>query len=253
MQLSTMNGIAIEQYEQAAKDIGCDVAAILAVAKVESNCRGFLKQGCPKIRFEKDRFEHDMSVSQKMTADDLNQSNSPKIYNGCKTKTYGHLQKAMSIDKDYAFKCTNWGLFQVVGFNYSLAGFDNIDNFVSSMKESELNQLQAFVHLISHGDTQTNHYRHLQEALCKKYWLSFSIGYNDLKKKERIYYDMYLKAYYKVFSVQLALNEHGIWVGIDGDESPQTRSALKVYQERVGLRVDGMLGISTLQSLDIVA
>ncbi|AZA64465.1 DUF3380 domain-containing protein [Chryseobacterium carnipullorum] len=51
-----MKTLTEQDYINAAKELGCEVAAIKAVAEVESRGSGFLSSGEPKILFERHRF-----------------------------------------------------------------------------------------------------------------------------------------------------------------------------------------------------
>lgn len=51
-----MKTLTEQGYIDAAKELGCEVAAIKAVAEVESRGLGFLPTGEPKILFECHRF-----------------------------------------------------------------------------------------------------------------------------------------------------------------------------------------------------
>lgn len=47
------------------------------------------------------------------------------------------------IEKRAALQSTSWGLFQIMGANYKICGYNSVEEMVESFYESELNQLEA--------------------------------------------------------------------------------------------------------------
>ena len=66
---------------------------------------------------------------------------------------------------------TSWGLGQIMGFNYKLAGWPTIKSFVQAMYESEKCQLLAVCRFIKSNNTMYN-------ALRNKDWATFARLYN---------------------------------------------------------------------------
>ena len=62
--------LTIKDYQKAAKELNCEVAAIRAVAEVESLKGGFLPDGRPKILFERHVF-HQRQIEQQEVTDVL--------------------------------------------------------------------------------------------------------------------------------------------------------------------------------------
>lgn len=170
------NGIAEAAFEKAAQRLGCEVAVIKAVAEVESRGDGFLKDGRPKILFERHIFS-------KLTSSMFDQSN-PDVsgpaggYVGGKYE-YARLGKAMMLNKDAALKSASWGKFQVMGFNYDQCGFDDIDSFVRTMCDSENGHLEIFVEFICKSG--------LSKHLGHKDWTKFAARYNGPGHKKNNY------------------------------------------------------------------
>jgi hypothetical protein len=90
-------------YQKAAIELGCEVAAIKAVAEVESAGGGFLSSGEPKILFER-HWMHRLMRTKGMTPP----TNQPDIVS---TKSGGYiggqsehvrLQRAVLIDRESA-------------------------------------------------------------------------------------------------------------------------------------------------------
>lgn len=62
------------------------------------------------------------------------------------------------------------GLGNPISANYAACGYNSVDDFVTAMKASEINQLEAFVSFI-----KTNK---LDSALRNHQWADFAYGYN---------------------------------------------------------------------------
>ena len=39
----------------------------------------------------------------------------------------------MTIDEECALLATSWGIYQIMGFNYSVAGYRDVEDFVTAM------------------------------------------------------------------------------------------------------------------------
>lgn len=86
-------------------------------------------------------------------------------------------------------KSASWGKFQIMGFNYKAAGFEDVGAFVDAMKVSEDAQLQAFVNVVkSFG---------LADKLRRRDWAGFARGYNGENYKINRYDEKLATAYRK--------------------------------------------------------
>jgi hypothetical protein len=151
------------------------------------------------------------------------------------------LEKAMALDQEAALESASWGLAQVMGFNFQVAGFTSVASMVQQMVLDEDAQLLGMAHFI-----QSNN---LVGALQRANWVAFARGYNgpDFKRNE---YDTRLAAAHAKYkqilpdlslrAAQAALMYLGFDPGpIDGLRGRRTRSALIAYQERAGLPATG--------------
>jgi hypothetical protein len=130
-------------FVNAAKLLGCSIAAIRAVVEVESDGYGFHQNGYPTILFERHWF-YDLSpapVSQ--TRPDIS-NYSPGGYIGG-FREWSRLKDAIAFDRTAALKSASWGLGQVMGFNHAICGYPDVERFVSDMFESEGKQLLAMM------------------------------------------------------------------------------------------------------------
>jgi hypothetical protein len=183
-------------YARAAQILGCEAAAIRAVAAVESAGDGFLADGRPKILFE----AHIFSRYTNHRFDESHPSISSRVWN--KTLYAGgeaehdRLAAAASLDRDAALRSASWGKFQIMGFNFKKAGFSQLQDFVNAMCKSEAEHLTAFCHVIkSFG---------LDDELRGLDWPALADGYNGPSYKANNYDGRLAKAYANFHSIDTA-------------------------------------------------
>jgi LysM repeat protein len=199
--------ITEEDYEKAAKELGCEVEVIKAIAMQETEklkrfgLGSFDKHNRPTIMYERHYFSEKTQNKYDKINPDLS---SPKAYIGGharrkeiveyvtkkggkikKTKfvpyddgkhyglyswQYTKLAKAYALDKDAAIRACSWGMFQVMGDNYAACGFKTPHDFAKAMSKSEREHLKAFVAYCK--------YNKLEKALKEKDWKKIAQGYN---------------------------------------------------------------------------
>ncbi len=176
-----------DDFKKAAQKLGCEVAAVKAVAEVESGKYGaFLPSGEPVILFERHKFSQLTGHVYDQQYPDIS-NKKPGGY-GPVSMQHARLQKAAALDRDAALQACSWGRFQVLGMNWESLGYASIQDFVNAMYRSEADQLDSFVRFV-----QTNG---LANYLRTKNWAAFARGYNgpDYKINQ---YDTKLAAGYK--------------------------------------------------------
>lgn len=247
-----------EAVEQAAKSLGCPVAAVRAVIDVESR-GGFLSDGRPKILFERHYF-------CRLTGGKYNQGN-PDISNpqwgGYKggAAEYDRLARAIKLDRDAALRSASWGAFQIMGDNYKACGFADADSFVKAMVAGEPEQLEAFVSFVKKS--------RLDDELARLDWAGFARGYNGPAYKTNKYDSKLAGAYSyhmaggpraaspmpvlkmgdsgeEVKRLQAALK-----IVMDGDFGPATKAAVIAFQKKHGLYPDGVVGRNSWAALGV--
>jgi hypothetical protein len=165
-----MMKLADADYARAAQLLGCEPAAIRAVAAVESAGDGFLEDGRPKILFEAHHFS-------RLTGHRFDGSHpeisSPRwnraLYVGGEGE-HVRLSIACSLDREAALKSASWGRFQIMGFNFRRCGATTIQEFVNAMYRNEAAQLTAFCHFVKSMN--------LDDELRALDWDGFARGYN---------------------------------------------------------------------------
>ena len=261
--------LSLSDFCRAADRLNCEVAAIKAVAAVESAGNGFDSQDRPKILFERHKFAKYTNGKYINTH--------PHICNwtpggyGPSSKQYDRFSEAFMLDPNAAMLSASWGKFQVMGFNFAIVGFSTVGEFVDAMKENEGRHLDAFVEFVIHNG--------LGDELRKKKWADFAKAYNGPKYKKNKY-DKKMADKYKVYKAQnldckefggtktwtpLRLNDSGenvrmvqeglvtellmAPVEVDGHYGPRTEMAVRAFQSLNGLLVDGIVGKETRKKL----
>ncbi len=193
-----------EDIEVAAKTMGVEYAALKAVIHVETGGSGFLKNGSPKILFEGHIFWKKLKEIGKKPRD--YSDDHPNIvykkwdrskYIGGEGE-YTRLATAKLINEAAALESTSWGMFQIMGFNYTLikdatgkAKYNSVQAFVENQLKSEAAQLEDFVMFM-----HTNGYT---EFLKDKKWGKFARKYNGSGFKKN-HYDTKLEKAFELYS-----------------------------------------------------
>ncbi len=151
-----------------AKRCGTSTAEIETFLDVETKGRGFDSADRPIILFERHWF-HKLTKG-KYDASHPDISNSKPGGYGSSASQYNRFTEAYALDPQAAMKSASWGLGQVMGYNYALAGYESVDAFVDAMKESEGKQLDAAIEFVLHN--------HLDDELRNHNWAGFAKGYN---------------------------------------------------------------------------
>lgn len=245
-----------DDFQRTATQIGCDVAAIKAVAEVESRGGGFLRDKRPKILFE-------AHIFSRMTDHAFDRSHpnissrlwNKTLYGAGGARQYKRLGEAILLDRNAAPASASWGMFQVMGFNYKLCGFASVSSFVTAMMESEGRHLNAMAEFVSR--------RRLDDELRNHDWAGFASGYNGSSFKENRYDEKLAKAWRKhstgaawltLRELQTALNRAGILppLTVDGLMGRKTRKAIRAFQATKGLNVDGKISPALMVALTTV-
>ena len=187
-------------YASAAKELDCEVAAIKAVAEVESAGNGFLLdpisgQPVPKILFERHIFRREIIAAKKdpmRIPADICQANRGGYLGGAAEHT--RLSRATAYGREEALKSASWGKFQIMGFNYQNCGYKTLQSFINDMYANEGGHLRAFVGFIKSDPN-------LLRAIRTKNWAAFALGYNGKAYKENNY-DVKMATAYKRHSAK---------------------------------------------------
>lgn len=167
--------------------LSCEIAAVKAVCQVEAAGHGFLPDGRPKILFEAHVFGR---LTDHQYDDDHPNISAPhwdrSLYGAAGAHQYDRLAEAAALDEDAALQSASWGMFQIMGMNHKMCGYDNVQAFVTDMLDSERNHLIAFARFcVKSGAAQ---------RLVDKDWAGFARIYNGPGQVE-LYADRLADAY----------------------------------------------------------
>lgn len=155
--------LTLADYQKAALTIGCQVAAIMAVALVESSGNGFDSSGGIKKRFE------------------------PHWFKRLSGKTATTFQQAFALDPTNAMKATSWGKFQIMGFNFENLGYSSVNYMVATFEKGEPEQLDGFIRFVQ--------WKKLEDELKTLNWNGFAYIYNGQDYAKLGYHTKMANAY----------------------------------------------------------
>lgn len=165
--------------QSAAATLGLPLALVVAVCETEAKGSGFFSDGTCQILFERHwMYQLLVTAKTKGVADGLSNrypsviNPTPGGYSGGPAE-YQRLNLAMTVDQSCALQSASWGLFQIMGLNYTFCGYSSIFNYVADMKLSEKKHVTAFVSYI-----QKYRGGALWNALKAQNFLAFATGYN---------------------------------------------------------------------------
>jgi len=193
VQIEEINNLLLKDDFISEKALENDLspAAVKAVIKVESRGRGFNRVKQPVILFEGHIFWKELERIG-LDPQSLVEGNEDIIYKVPNYKYYNRaqyprLEKAKAIDGEAALKSASYGMFQIMGFNHTLTGFDSVFEMVDYVSKSEKNQLEAFMSFLKNTACY--------EDLKAKDWASFARHYNGAMYKKNQYDKKLEKAY----------------------------------------------------------
>lgn len=181
----------------AARELRIDVAALRAIAQVESGGSGFDSRGRPKILYERQVFSRSTTPKGRFDAQHPELS-APKGYGpgryGTAEQQWPKLARAYQLDGDAALKACSWGAFQILGENHKVSGFPDVRSFVAEMFASPAGHLRALVRFIRANPS-------IHQGLKSHDWAAVAKGYNGASYKQ-FGYDTKLAAAYEQFKAQ---------------------------------------------------
>lgn len=163
--------IGPDDFERAARALDCEPEAVQAVAEVEAPGGGFDPDGiAPKILFEAHWFSKLTARAFDATHPDISSARyNQALYVGGPAE-HKRLQRAVALNREAALSSASWGRFQIMGFNWRIAGAKNLQDFINAMYRSEDAQLDCFVHVIKSMG--------LADELREHRWQDFKEVYN---------------------------------------------------------------------------
>lgn len=176
-----------EGYQQAASLLDVSIPALKAVVKVETSGGGFFKDGRPKILFEAHWFSKYTNHQYDDSHGDISSRGwNRELYIGG-VGEYKRLEKAKTLNESAALMSASWGLGQIMGGNYKMSGYPDVQSFVKDMYDSEGKHLIAMVNFIKLNKADT--------ALKTLNWEKFAEIYNGVSFRKNKYHIKLAQAY----------------------------------------------------------
>lgn len=189
--------ITEEKFKQEAERLNVEVAAIKAVAEIESSGSGFLQTGEPKILFEPHVFWREL-VKRGVDPTKHTVGNEDILYQVWGTKPYGRvseqharLQRATLINREAALSSASWGKFQILGLHWSSCSCASLQDFINKIYTDDDAHLELFSDFILNSN--------LTDELRTHAWKEFARKYNG-PGYARNNYDTRLQQAYERFS-----------------------------------------------------
>lgn len=179
-------------FKNAADRLSVDIAILKALATVESGSSAFSGDGRAVIRFESHHF-HRLTKGKFVDAKD--KYNSPistvswvkSLGNVNQTRQWDRFNTAAALDRSAAIQSTSFGMFQVMGFNFSMCGYKTPEDFFNDVNGSTAGQLNSFVGFLSGSG--------IVPALRRLDFREIALRYNGRKYEENNYHIKIEQAY----------------------------------------------------------
>jgi len=240
--------LSSDGFDNVAGMLGVMAAEVWTVLKVETSGCGFLPDRRPQILYERHIF-HRLTGGQ---FDDGNISDpSAGGYLGGAAE-YTRLAAAIALDANAALQSASWGIGQVLGENFKMVGYPDVQTMVDAMCASEDNQLAAVGSFIVASN--------IAGALRNHDWRSFARVYNGANFAKN-QYDVKLNDAFQKFSAgplpdilvrtaQLYLTFLGYSPhGVDGVIGRNTLNALNKFQADNGLPASNTIDQNTVSQI----
>jgi hypothetical protein len=147
--------------------LGVDAVTAFTILQVESGKCGFLPDRRPQILFERAVF-HTRTHGE---WDESHPNISAPTWGGYAggAAEYARLAEAYELSPDDALQSASWGIAQILGFNFSPAGYDSAADFVADSCASEGSQLLAFVSFLQHTGIAVSLQLHDWVSVARRY------------------------------------------------------------------------------------
>lgn len=163
--------LSAADIDNAAKTIGCEPAVVWAISDVESGGRGgFIADKRPVILFESHIFHALTNGQFDGSHPDISTSSWVHNYGAGGAHQYDRLNVAIALNRDAALRSASWGMFQILGMNFHLCGYNNVEDYVKEACVSEGYQLDQLVAFVQNSN--------IDQAMIDKNWSQFALHYN---------------------------------------------------------------------------
>lgn len=179
--------------------IGVGEDVVHAVMDVETGGSGADSKGRMKMLYEPHvayRCAPTKIIREKLVSAGLAY---PGWKKGYPKDSYPRLTKAMSIDVETALRACSWGLPQILGENFALAGYTSAEEMVVDFGKDEDNQIEAMINFIKNANLD-DELRVIEAKLKKGLKITpddarpFVRGYNGPGYEKNNYHTLFAKA-----------------------------------------------------------
>lgn len=241
-------------FEYAASHLNVDVATVKAVWEVEAAGRPFRSDNTVERRFEPHHFPKECWKIIGFSPNGKAPWRASLALSRSARETM--FDRAAKLDLEAACSATSWGGPQIMGFNATPCGFTSARVMVEFMAESEGNQISCFVQFCRDQGLAT--------YLRARDWAGFARRYNGNGQVSA--YAGKLEAAYRrqggspsPVIIKLGSNnadvkrlQRALGIEDDGIFGRETDNAVRAFQKRKGLVVDGKVGAKTWEQLDAI-
>jgi len=245
----TARALSIEGLHAASEKLGVFAPEIWTLLAVETSGCGFLPDRRPCILFERHYFHR---LTQGKYDDGDISDPKPGGYGAGGAHQYDRLARAIAKNRPAALRSASWGIGQIMGDKFALAGFADVETMVAAMSQSEDQQLAAVGNFLIGS--------RLNVPLQAHDWASFARGYNGVNYA-RNRYDIRLNGEFlkcsgvlpdlNIRAAQLYLTYLGFHPGqIDGIAAKRTLAALAEFQARAGVPLTATVNAVAMAQLN---
>jgi len=172
-----------EGIVKAADFLNVSLPAVKAVLAVETAGGGFLLDGRPKILFERHWFSR---LTKNIYDEKYPHISNPK-HGGYNEDSWSKLYQAVQLNWEAAVSSCSWGIGQLMGFNWELAGERSLMGFVLAMHHNEDVQLMLMANFIKGINAD--------DELRRSDWRGFAKLYNGPAYERNNYHTKLAAAY----------------------------------------------------------
>lgn len=134
--------MTIDGFNDACKLLGVEQAALWAILDVETQGCGYFKDGRTVILYERHIFSRLTKGAYDRGFPDLSNP-TPGGYGKGGAWQYQRLSDAMSLDYKNALLSASWGIGQIMGFNFGIAGYPSAEAMAQAFANTEDSQVFA--------------------------------------------------------------------------------------------------------------